>query len=783
MTDLPPFEEPPSVTKAVAHLKLLDPTGWHNLVAIDPDEGNRIDRVIGRTFPPNSWDQIAAWIKKWLGKRNIYYSANEPKPHARHTKLLKSEIANIRCLYADVDPSGDAAQLEQERQRLLDLMRELQNDLIAPPSIIVDSGAGYQPIWRLATKLPAKDWAQWAEAQGNAIRLKLTGDPAWDINRVLRLPFTINLPTAKKIARGRTTTVASVLASSDDVYDDQTLSIWLPPVRPEHKAEAGLPDIDMAQVVAQLEYDELPDVLRNKFERELKRNDPLRRLWGGEPLGHDQSNSGYLWQFAMLMRKAGFDVLEYAQLAWTWEHIDLQERAEHDAERQLRRAWVRVDTVPASEEFGPVELDVGNTDAIDLTEPTPESIEDTMRRLGLEIQDENEEFDPAEIPRREWILDGFLAKEFVAEIVAAPGVGKTTLEMAMAVGLAAGRSDIAGMKVVERTPVLFWNQEDDLKELRRRFAAIMQYYELTWDDLRIDGRPGLRLRSGVGNRMVLAKLGPDGRTVRPTEHAAALQAYIHKHKIGVVFIDPLIKTHQCNENDNNQMDQVGDILTSIAAQERCAICFAHHTRKPPAGESDGHAGNIDSGRGASAVTGFVRMHATLVSMSEKMAQDYGVPEDERWRYLRFDGGKNNLTVPGKGTLFYKRTGVMLASSQEEIGMVVPVEMARGPDKAEQAVARVIKDAVDIADGRDLITVADLAKEMIEIDPMYADRKPVNLRRQIVRAFTHPGAKEICDVYKLTDDQFVQGKRGRHVCLVKLENNETTRNETAVSNES
>src|SRR3546814_8959283 len=114
--------------------------------------------------------------------------------------------------------------------------------------------------------------------------------------------------------------------------------------------------------------------------------------------------------------------------------------------------------------------------------------------------------------------------------------------------------------------------------------------------------------------------------------------------IGAVMLiaDPLVELHDASENDNGEMGAVGAILRGIAQQAGCATMVIHHTRKLPAGSSEGHAGNMDSGRGAGAVAGIARVALTLYGMSEKDAKHFGVDAGERAWFVRLDSAKANL---------------------------------------------------------------------------------------------------------------------------------------------
>ena len=122
-----------------------------------------------------------------------------------------------------------------------------------------------------------------------------------------------------------------------------------------------------------------------------------------------------------------------------------------------------------------------------------------------------EPFDSTKIPKRAWVLGHLLAQGFVTGLVAPSGAGKTTLEIQIALAIITGRSDILGMAVKKRCRVFLWNQEDELDELKRRLAAAMLAFGISFDDLQIDGRPALVLGSGVDNALMVARRGPNSQ--------------------------------------------------------------------------------------------------------------------------------------------------------------------------------------------------------------------------------------------------------------------------------
>jgi hypothetical protein len=294
-------------------------------------------------------------------------------------------------------------------------------------------------------------------------------------------------------------------------------------------------------------------------------------------------------------------------------------------------------------------------------------------------------FQPSEIPPRQWVLGKLLIRRNVTVLVASPGMGKSTFVLSAMLAIASGRDDILTMPAHERCPVWYYNNEDDLDELKRRLAAAMQHHEVDWPDLTgPDGQPMLHLDTAEKRPLAIARRDPTGAV-----KAGDLDELIAKVKragIGVFIADPFVETHGADENDNGQIAAVARMYRRIAHETGCAVLVVHHTRKLPAGASDSHAGNLDSGRGASALMGVARVAATLYGMSEKDAKRLKVPNDERHRYVRLDQAKGNMSLSGD-TAWFRRVSVPLALGNgtgdfEEVGALDTIDLAPPAEGSE-----------------------------------------------------------------------------------------------------
>jgi len=186
-------------------LRKLRPTGPHVLTSIVVD---------GKTATKTFTDPAEAekWVIEENATKNVYFSVN-PTIKPVDNKTSKTDIAQLDFLHVDVDPR-EGENFAEERERIRKLLNGSLSDRgIPPPTLIIDSGGGFQAFWRLATPIELNgDPNKIAAAERYNIELanRLGGDKCHDVSRIMRLPHTRNWPTKKKRAKGRTPSGAEV---------------------------------------------------------------------------------------------------------------------------------------------------------------------------------------------------------------------------------------------------------------------------------------------------------------------------------------------------------------------------------------------------------------------------------------------------------------------------------------------------------------------------------------------------------------------------------------------
>ena len=169
-----------------------------------------------KTFYPH--DDVEKWCEGKNIKSNLYFSVNRPNRDL-DKKANREDIATVHFLHVDIDARVGEL-LEEELTRIRELL--LERCPVHPPTIIVFSGGGYQAFWRLREPIKINGEIELAEEvsrYNKQLEIVLGGDNCSNVDRIMRLPGTINIPNAKKAERGRLSANAEVvLFRPDAVY-------------------------------------------------------------------------------------------------------------------------------------------------------------------------------------------------------------------------------------------------------------------------------------------------------------------------------------------------------------------------------------------------------------------------------------------------------------------------------------------------------------------------------------------------------------------------------------
>lgn len=172
------------------------------LTAIDPNTKH----AQTTTYQADQQKAVLALLRWFMGKRNLYFLPN--RSDVLDKKATKQDIKQAVCFHVDVDPTENQP-LEAEQKQILFRLQSYH----IKPSVIIFSGNGYQAFWRLEAPFlitSPKD-IEAVESRNRKLAFDLGGDKCHNIDRIMRIPGTLNIPTPQKAAKGRVIVAAQEL--------------------------------------------------------------------------------------------------------------------------------------------------------------------------------------------------------------------------------------------------------------------------------------------------------------------------------------------------------------------------------------------------------------------------------------------------------------------------------------------------------------------------------------------------------------------------------------------
>ena len=321
---------------------------------------------------------------------------------------------------------------------------------------------------------------------------------------------------------------------------------------------------------------------------------------------------------------------------------------------------------------------------------------------------------------RKWIIPRILMRNAVTLLLADGSAGKSTLVLTLAAHLAVG-AKFFEFDVLRAGKSIIYNAEDDLAEMSRRLHAICTFFG--FDFKLVKSRVALLSSDKLEFQLTI------NSPPRLNEaHVAPLMRAASDPEVAMVAVDPLLEVHSADENDNTQMRYVMSVLRMIARQTETAVLAAHHTNRSRGLEQ--RAGSAGAARGGTAIVNSSRVALTLVDPTDKDLLKYNLPEEERYRYVRLDDAKANLTMKSNEPVWLQRSGVHLYNG-DDVGVLGPSDLSRRAADAALVMAQAIHGEM-VAKGTSRYTLAEAVQALQTAMPAY-QKIPVNTLRSRVEA--------------------------------------------------
>lgn len=202
----------PDTQAAVSFLLQWAPTGPWVLTGITTDKQS----IETKAFDEEHVEDMTAWLTTHNGKRNIYFLVNPPI-RLEDKKAARSNIASLSWLHVDIDPRA-GEDFEDERSRILTMLQNPPCNVPAP-TVLINSGGGYQAFWALEEAFPINgDKAAYEEAKRWNLQIEMIfgADSCHNVDRIMRVPGTINLPDKNKAAKGRKAALAELVYFNEE---------------------------------------------------------------------------------------------------------------------------------------------------------------------------------------------------------------------------------------------------------------------------------------------------------------------------------------------------------------------------------------------------------------------------------------------------------------------------------------------------------------------------------------------------------------------------------------
>lgn len=247
----------------------------------------------------------------------------------------------------------------------------------------------------------------------------------------------------------------------------------------------------------------------------------------------------------------------------------------------------------------------------------------------------------------DFVIPGFLAGT-VGVVAAAGSTGKSfwALEAGMSVCSEEADRELLNLGVSNHGRVVVLNAEDPEVVIHQRLHSIGSY-------LSQNGR------EEVAEKMLIEPLSGHQTNIMDKRWQESILRVSDGSRL--VIFDTFTRWHQLDENSNSDMAKVISVFEMICRKTGAAILLLHHVGKSMARE--GRQDEQQATRGAAAITDNARWQGWMQGMSKKEAEQYGIDEDIRKRYVRVGGNKENYGVSTTDSWLERHKGGVLKPIQ------------------------------------------------------------------------------------------------------------------------
>ena len=491
---------------------------------------------------------IKSWHEDRDGKLNLYFQPN-PTRKPIPKKCFERDIARVDYAFTEADPLDGEAAADARKRHRANIKAKAELGIIPPPTMIYDSGNGVVALWKLVEPITIDGPDDIASCKAinkgiaDALGGKAAGyDNCQNLDRLLRVPFTKNLPDALKRAKGR----KIEQAGNVEYWPERVCADFEFPAASVVNTGADF-DIGDAEEVA------LDDLAPHVAEF-VNQNVPV-----GERSEHAFKTIKEMMQDRMTPEKM-LGVLLNPEFAIS-ERILAKPDPEEFARKEIKRAAAKIELPPtAEEEF------IEPVDEKYLKQDQHEPKEDAKA-------DFYEAFKPSALlalPSPKWLVRGVLIERGLFEIYGKFKTGKTFWAIEMACCIATGLDFMDAP--TKRGSVLYVIAEGS----RKLFA----YRVRQWAFERSNGDAAERDR--------LMAMLDDNLAIVPVAVFVDVKEKVEKftkanpQPRAVVFIDTLFRSIKGDVMNSDDMTNFVAGCSFIQRRLDSALVFLHHQKRTEA---------------------------------------------------------------------------------------------------------------------------------------------------------------------------------------------------------
>ena len=262
----------------------------------------------------------------------------------------------------------------------------------------------------------------------------------------------------------------------------------------------------------------------------------------------------------------------------------------------------------------------------------------------------------------EFTVEGLLMRGRAHLLTGLGGASKTTFLSQLAVGIASGHP-VLGWPVQEAGDVVLLLAEDTKEDAQRLIYDVLKTQPLSESE-KSEACKRLHIFAAAGSDCTIVGPGPSDSHSRLEDLIAFCNSLPNIRLIG---LDPAIALSKGRELDELDQRALANAVEKLAIQTGASVVLVSHAAK-----SVQYQNEIGShySRGSGALTDALRLEMLLRVMTTKEARSFGIQEDDRQNYVRFQVTKANRLPPSamKARWFMRAEAGVLTPAAIEVAL-------------------------------------------------------------------------------------------------------------------